>query len=190
MNPAFEQALKARLLWMQVRCYGSLGFHRMAGRAARQACWLVEELAMDQARCELPYASPYGSGCPTVLNDIPRLVGVYEQTWSEEKLIVEEERLVAAEKNREKQSKVYARGCVERNDWEALDLPSPEHLSAELYAGKPVRVSGHFLDYEDGIVWMDNPYGVEGCLGEEPTLHLCREFLTRIAMGGMYGPEP
>ncbi|GGJ53097.1 hypothetical protein [Pseudomonas syringae] len=29
MNPAFEQALQARLLWMQVRSYGSLGFHRM-----------------------------------------------------------------------------------------------------------------------------------------------------------------
>ncbi|RMS43390.1 DSBA oxidoreductase [Pseudomonas ficuserectae] len=51
-------------------------------------------------------------------------------------------------------------------------------------------MDGHFLDYEDGIVWMDNPYGVEGCLGGEPTIQLCREFLITIAKGGMYGPEP
>ncbi|MEE4733669.1 hypothetical protein V2K60_20845 [Pseudomonas alliivorans] len=190
MNSAFEQALKARLLWMQVRCYGSLGFHRMAGSAARHAYWLVEELAMGQVRCELPYTSTYGARCPTVLNDIPRLADLYEQAWSDEARIVEEERLSSAEQLLEEQSKVYARGCVDRNNWEALDLPSPENLSAELYAGKPARVKGHFLDYEDGIVWMDNPYGVEGALGEEPTVQLCRQFLTRVAMGGMYGPEP
>ncbi|EPM65201.1 hypothetical protein A221_28188, partial [Pseudomonas syringae pv. actinidiae ICMP 18801] len=53
MNPAFEQALQARLLWLQVRSYGSLGFHQMARDAAHMAYWLVEELAMTQARCEL-----------------------------------------------------------------------------------------------------------------------------------------
>lgn len=83
-----------------------------------------------------------------------------------------------------------ALGCIERGDWAALDLPSPEALSADLFAGKSVCVDGYFLDYEDGVVWMDNPYGVEGCLGNEPTVALCRQFLTRIARGGMYGPEP
>ncbi|NAS64929.1 hypothetical protein CVE34_01185 [Pseudomonas syringae pv. actinidiae] len=43
MNPAFEQALQARLLWLQVRSYGSLGFHQMAREAAHKAYWLVEE---------------------------------------------------------------------------------------------------------------------------------------------------
>ncbi|APQ05713.1 hypothetical protein V2K54_09700 [Pseudomonas alliivorans] len=190
MNPAFERALEARLLWMQVRCYGSLGFHRLAGISARKAYCIVEYLAMDQARCDLPYASPYGSLCPTVLKDVPKLASLYEEAWIYEKRFVEEEREAADQRLRMEQSKTYANTCIERNDWSALDLPSPEHLSAELYAGKPMRVSGHFLDYEDGIVWMDNPYGVEGCLGEEPTVALCRQFLTRVARGGMYGPEP
>lgn len=83
----------------------------------------------------------------------------------------------------------FAKKCVESNDWKALDLPSPEHLSSELYAGKPMQIDGHFLLYKEGMVWMDNPYGVEGCLGREPTISLCRQFLVRIAMGGMYGPE-
>ncbi|MFA0999379.1 MULTISPECIES: hypothetical protein [Pseudomonas syringae group] len=190
MNPAFEQALQARLLWMQVRSYGSLGFHRMAKIAARKAYWLVDALAKDQARCELPYAAPYGAKCPLVLSDVPRLAALYEQSWREEAQIVDEAREKAEERLRREQSKAYAIKCIESNDWKALDLPSPEHLSAELYAGRPMRVGGHFLDYEDGIVWMDNPYGVEGCLGEEPTIQLCRQFLTRVAKGGMYGPEP
>ncbi|BCS46646.1 MULTISPECIES: hypothetical protein [Pseudomonas syringae group genomosp. 2] len=193
MNPAFEQALQARLLWLQVRSYGSLGFHQMARDAAHKAYWLVEELAMTQARCEIPfatYAYPYGAKCPIILSDVPRLADLYEQAWSHEAGVIEEEREEAAEQLRREQSKAYAIKCIERNDWKALDLPSPEHLSEELYAGRPMRVDGHFLDYEDGIVWMDNPYGVEGCLGEEPTIQLCRQFLTRIAKGGMYGPEP
>ncbi|MEE4672806.1 hypothetical protein V2K57_07810 [Pseudomonas alliivorans] len=190
MNTAFERALEARLLWMQVRCYGSLGFHRLAGISARKAYYIVEDLAMHQARCDLPYASPYGSQSPTVLQDVPKLASLYEEAWIYEKQIVEEERAATGQHIRMQQSKAYANACIERNDWCALGLPSPEHLSGELYAGKPMRVSGHFLDYEDGIVWMDNPYGVEGCLGEEPTVALCRQFLTRVARGGMYGPEP
>ncbi len=42
MNPAFERASKARLLWMQVRCYGSLSLHHLAEIAARKACCIVE----------------------------------------------------------------------------------------------------------------------------------------------------
>lgn len=148
MNPAFEQALQARLLWLQVRSYGSLGFHQMAKDAANKAYWLVEELAMTQARCELPYASPYGAKCPLILSDVPRLALLYEHSWSEEAQIVEEERGEAAERLRREQSKAYAIKCIERNDWKALDLPSPENLSAELYAGRPMRVDGHLLDYE------------------------------------------
>ena len=186
MNPAFEQALQARLLWMQVRSYGSLGLHREAGIFARKACWLVESLGVDQAHRGLPY----GADCPVLLSDVHRLAFLYESAWSYETQIIEEEREEAAEYQRSEQLKAHAQACIERNDWEALDLPTPEHLSAELYAGKPMRVDGHFLHYEDGFVWMDNPYGVEGCLGEDPTIQLCRKFLTRIAKGGMYGPEP
>nr|WP_228857602.1 hypothetical protein [Pseudomonas syringae]QOQ33438.1 hypothetical protein [Pseudomonas syringae pv. actinidiae] len=190
MNPAFESALEARLLWMQVRSYGSLGFHRMAGASARNAYWLVEKLARTQARCDLPYSNPYGAKCPILLSDVPRLADIYEQAWSDEAQTVDEERAEEAEFQQQEQAKAFAMACIQRNDWEALDLPTPEHLSAELYAGKPMRVDGHFLDYEDGVVWMDNPYGVEGCLGEEPTIQICREFLVTVAKGGMYGPEP
>lgn len=190
MNPAFEQALEARLLWMQVRSYGSLGFHRMAGICAERAYMLVEHLAMSQARCPLPWANPYGAVCPPLLSDVPRLADLYVHAWHDEAQLVEEEQEEAAEYQRREQLKAHAMACIERNDWDALDLPTPEYLSAELYAGKPMRVDGHFLHYEDGIVWMDNPYGVEGCLGEDPTIQLCRQFLTRIAKGGMYGPEP
>lgn len=201
MNPAFEKALEARLLWMQVRSYGSLGFHRQAGIFAQQAYWIVHNLAINQARCEPPCVAEYGAQCPTILSDVSRLVDVYKYAWFDELEIIEDElheatqnlewqREEAAERIRQAQLEQHAKSCIERNDWEALDLPTPEHLSAELYAGKPMRVGGHFLDYEDGIIWMDNPYGVEGCLGEDPTILLCRQFLTRIAKGGMYGPEP
>ncbi|MFA0921435.1 hypothetical protein ALP73_01119 [Pseudomonas coronafaciens pv. garcae] len=190
MNPAFEQALKARSLWMQVRSYGSLGFHQMAEESANLAYCTVEMLAMHQARCELPYARPYGAKCPILLSDVPRLAELYEAAYSAETEIVMGERREAEHQQRQQKKKLHAIACIERNDWEALDLPSPEHLSAELYAGRSMRVDGHFLDYEDGVVWIDNPYGVEGCLGEEPTIQLCRQFLTRIAKGGMYGPEP
>lgn len=197
MNPAFERSLEARLLWMQVRSYGSLGLHREAGILARKAYWLVECLGADQAR----RGSPYGADCPVLLSDVDRLAFLYVSAWSYETQNIEEEREEEAEylewqrekaeeKIKQEQLELHAASCIERNDWEALDLPTPEHLSAELYAGKPVRIDGHFLHYEDGIIWMDNPYGVEGCLGEDPTIQLCRQFLTRIAKGGMYGPEP
>jgi hypothetical protein len=190
MNPAFEQALQARLLWMQVRSYGGLGLHRRAGDFAREAYCVVERLAMNQARCVVPYAHPYGAKSPLLLRDVPRLADLYEQAYRDEAREVEDELYAAAQHHRLQENMRHALACIERNDWDALDLPTPEHLSAQLYAGTPMRVDGHFLHYEDGIVWMDNPYGVEGCLGEEPTLQLCRQFLTRLAKGGMYGPEP
>jgi hypothetical protein len=192
MNPAFEEALQTRLLWMQVRSYGLLGFHHMAEAAAHEAYWRVERLAVNQARCDLPYAHPYGPKCPPLLHDVPRLAALYEHAYRDEASEVEEERKVAAQRLRQQEKTLHALACIGRNEWDALDLPTPEHLSAELYAGEGVRVDGHFLHYDsdDGVVWMDNPYGVEGCLGEEPTVALCRRFLTRIAKGGMYGPEP
>lgn len=192
MNRAFEEALQARFLWMQVRSYGLLGFHNMAEAFADEAYWRVERLAMDQARCDLPYAHPYGAQCPPLLRDVPRLAALYEQAYRDEAREVEQEREEATQRQKHREKEVHALACIQRNNWDALDLPTPEHLAAELYAGKGVRIDGHFLHYDsgDGVVWMDNPYGVEGCLGEEPTIALCRRFLTRIAKGGMYGPEP
>lgn len=190
MNTAFEMALEARLIWLQVRSYGALGLHHAAGCLAQDAYAIVEQLAENQARCELPYASPYGAICPLVLRDVSRLAELYEQAWNQGLMLVEEERQEMAERLRRKQFLARAEDCIARNDWTSLDLPSPEHLSAELYAGKVMRIEGHTLDFDEGVVWMDNPYGVPGCLGDEPTVQLCRQFLIRIAKGGMYGPEP
>lgn len=187
MKTAFEHALEARLLWMQVRSYGALGYHRLAKASAREAYRVVEMLAMHEARSTSPR---YSKNCPMMFSDVSKLACLYEHAWRDEVQEIEDEREEEAEYLRYEQAKAHALSCIAREDWEALELPSPELLSAELYAGKPMRVDGHFLDYEDGIVWMDNPYGVEGCLGEEPTIQLCREFLITIAKGGMYGPEP
>tara|TARA_R110001592_G_scaffold47952_5_gene151527 strand:+ start:2745 stop:3008 length:264 start_codon:yes stop_codon:yes gene_type:complete len=75
------------------------------------------------------------------------------------------------------------------HDWESLFLPTPETLSDLLYTGEIVEIDGHVLQYENNYVWMDNPYGVEGGLGIEPTIDLCTKFLKRLAEGGMFGPE-
>ena len=78
--------------------------------------------------------------------------------------------------------------CDNSPDWEALHLPTPDALSKQLYTGALVEVDGHVLHYYQGYVWMDNPYGVEGGLGTEPTIELCTRFLTRLAEGGIFGP--
>ncbi|EGH24973.1 hypothetical protein PSYMO_27354, partial [Pseudomonas amygdali pv. mori str. 301020] len=40
---------------------------------ANNAYWLVEELAMLQARCKMRYAVPYGARCRLILSDVPKL---------------------------------------------------------------------------------------------------------------------
>ncbi|EGH24459.1 hypothetical protein PSYMO_24593, partial [Pseudomonas amygdali pv. mori str. 301020] len=58
------------------------------GVAAHKAYWLVEELAMTQARCEVTYAYPYGAKYPIILSDVPRLADLYEQAWSHEAWVI------------------------------------------------------------------------------------------------------
>ncbi|WP_432262909.1 hypothetical protein [Cupriavidus sp. TMH.W2] len=76
------------------------------------------------------------------------------------------------------------------NDWAGLDLPAPEALRATLLSGASTTVADHFLQYDDGVVWYCNPYGVDGLLGAEPDLALMRRFLTTVALGQIYGPTP
>jgi hypothetical protein len=201
MNQAFAQALEARLTWMQVRSYGSLGFHRQAGLLATKTYRIVRRLAIQQARSVRHDSSPHGPACPALISDVPRLAEIYEYAWSDEHELIEDElnheaqylewqREQAEEKAQAEQRRVFAQSCIERNDWEALKLPTPEHLSFELYAGKAMEVKQHSLLYEQSVVWMTNPYAVDGILGNHPTVAICREFLTTIAEGGIYGPKP
>jgi hypothetical protein len=201
MNQAFALALEARLTWMQVRSYGSLGFHRQAGLLATKTYRIVRRLAIQQARSVPHDSSLHGPACPALISDVPRLAEIYEYAWSDEHELIDDElnqeaqylewqREQALEKAQAEERRVFAQSCIERNDWDALKLPSPEHLSSELYAGKTMEVDQHSLVYEHDIVWMTNPYGVDGILGNHPTVELCREFLTTIGEGEMYGPEP
>lgn len=93
---------------------------------------------------------------------------------------------------REKARRVETKKLIDDNRWEELGLPTPEELSALLYSGESTRVCQHFLVYEkeEGMLWYTNPYGCDGGLGKEPTVKCMRSFLTRVALGGMYGPSP
>lgn len=186
MHPSFEHALKARLMWMQVRAYGRLGFHQQAREIAQETYQLVWELALNEAF----YPRHYGGTVPPMIADIPRLAALYMKEWHLESRETEALREEIEASRRRKQAIAHAEDCIERNDWNALCLPTPEVLSEQLYTGEGIRVAGHYLHYDEGLVWMDNPYGVEGGLGQEPSVKLCRQFLTRVAKGGMYGPEP
>jgi hypothetical protein len=56
------------------------------------------------------------------------------------------------------------------NNWGALDLPTPEALTASLLDGESQTVNGHFVDYDsdDCLTWYTNPYGVDGVLYNGP----------------------
>jgi hypothetical protein len=88
--------------------------------------------------------------------------------------------------------RVETKKMIDENRWEELGLPTPEELSALLYSGESTHVCEHFLVYEkeEEMLWYTNPYGCDGGLGKEPTVKCMRSFLTRVALGGMYGPSP
>lgn len=186
MNNSFETALQARLLWIDVRCCVSIGLHVHSHRAARKASQLVEDLAKYEAR----HAERYGGNIPPLLDDVPQLADLYVETWRHESMRIEDELEAAEEKRAAVEEASHRRACIERDDWAALSLPTPEALSAHLYTGQSIVVDQHFLIYEEGFVWMDTPYGVESGLGNEPTLEVCRSFLETVGMGDFYGPEP
>lgn len=83
---------------------------------------------------------------------------------------------------------------IKANDWAALDLPTPEELTASLASGESHSdINGHFVvyDQEDDMTWITNPYGVDGVLcNGVPTVNGIRSFLTDMARGVEYGPVP
>ncbi|WP_122665111.1 hypothetical protein [Pseudomonas viridiflava] len=190
MNNNFEIALTARWDWMTKRCLEKIGgFNRETLQAEQSAYAWVDLLAAHEAT-DCP--GHYGLNPPILFRDAPELEERYTRTYAHYQKEKNENL-----KNQELESKLeakrtHARDCILRGAWEDLDLPTPERLAADLLIGEVVRIDGHRLDYDelDGLTWITNPYGVDCGLCEIPTVPACKSFLTRIAMGGMYGPEP
>ncbi|RBB97353.1 hypothetical protein C3E97_028265 [Pseudomonas sp. MWU12-2115] len=91
MNPSFEVALAARLLWMDVRCLEHVGGLDADIKAAVEAAYeAVDQLAV----METGALYRYGSSVPPLFLDVPELATRYkvtfegileaERVWSEE----------------------------------------------------------------------------------------------------------
>jgi hypothetical protein len=78
MNRAFEAALAARWLWMDVRCLESIGGLESEVEAAVQAAYAaVEQLAAGET-----FGFPrYGANVPPLLLDVPQLAEHYKLAY-------------------------------------------------------------------------------------------------------------
>lgn len=65
-----------------------------------------------------------------------------------------------------------------------------EELFKKLTNMESVLVNGHYLDFDGNITWYTNPYGVDGCLGNSPTIQMCTIFLENTNKGIDYGLTP
>ena len=79
---------------------------------------------------------------------------------------------------------------VKARDWATLKMPTPEELHATLARGESTRVDGHFVIFDDDVIWITNPYGHDSTLGSDLTVEVLEEFLTNLARGYEYGPVP
>jgi hypothetical protein len=78
MNPSFEAALTARLLWIDVICLGGIeGVEEAVTAAVQAACEAVNDLAA----CEVFGRSHYGPNVPLLLQDVPQLAMHYLTTY-------------------------------------------------------------------------------------------------------------
>lgn len=78
MNHAFEAALAARLLWIEVRCFEGIGgMEKEVEAAARTAFDKVHELALD----EVITWQHYGANIPPLLRDVPQLAEHYTRVY-------------------------------------------------------------------------------------------------------------
>ncbi len=73
------------------------------------------------------------------------------------------------------------------DDGKLIDAQS---LLDHLLTGESIRLHGYFLKFSDGVTWYTNPYGVDGALGNEPSLDMCSNFLDRISSGFDLGLTP
>jgi len=73
------------------------------------------------------------------------------------------------------------------DDDQSVDAQS---LLDHLLTGESIRLHGYFLMFSEGVTWYTNPYGVDGALGNEPTLDMCSNFLDHISSGEVLGLTP
>ena len=65
-----------------------------------------------------------------------------------------------------------------------------EELLNKLINKESVEVNQHFLDFDGEVTWYSNPYGVDGCLGNTPTIEMCVSFLNNTNNDVVYGLTP
>ncbi|KVV07397.1 hypothetical protein [Burkholderia ubonensis] len=137
---------------------------------------------------------------PHLFADVPFLRDIFVQAAADSLNLIAEIEAEAEEERRQIESKAERlrereriNALVAANEWAALDLPTPEELTATLSEGGSATVNGHFVDYdsEDGLTWYTNPYGIDGVLFDgQPTIDGVKVFLTDMARGIEYGPSP
>jgi len=80
MNRAFETALAARFLWMDVVCLNGIGgFDKEVEVAVQAAYAAVRHLVLDAGQ-------HYGANVPLLLRDVPELAAQYAQVYPEYEL--------------------------------------------------------------------------------------------------------
>lgn len=173
----FALALEVRCRWALTRVYDEGVTHLRCCDALERAVDALTRAAGD-------------APCPLMLADIPVLAEAYAegvQGWADWRAEQEAERMAEAAEEAER-ARVEA--LLARNDWAALHLPTPEALTERLLAGAVQTVCEHHLHYEDDVLWVTNPYGVDGALGNAPDVVQMRGFLANMARQVTYGLTP
>lgn len=171
-------------LALQVRCSWALAEIYPDGRAHDEHAGALERTldALTRAAGDTP--------CPLLLVDVPALAEAYAEGvkgWADWRAEREAERMAEAAEAAER---LRVETLVARDDWAALQLPTPQALSGRLLSGHVEQVCLHRLAYTDGVLWFTNPYGVDGALGGAPDVPQMRQFLTDMARQVTYGPTP
>jgi len=119
-------------------------------------------------------------------------VALLSEAWHEQRNWLEESQWEPPEGTREAARRARIKSHIDRGEWAALNLPTPQDALAGLLAGEILEAHGHSVEYDrDGsITWYTNAYGVDGVLCEIPTLVAVRTFLTDMANEMDYGLVP
>lgn len=193
MHEAFEAAFNARLKWMTVQSLRQItGFAALEHMAIQESCAIVETLVYAEAYELHTCGVKYGAQVPPMIADIPELTQAYKDSYQCERRAFEQERADSEERKAQARRQAHALECISRGAWDELGMPTPAHFVSELLAGRRLRIDGYCLDYDssDDVTYFDNPYGVTCGFHGEPNESMAKKFMTRIASGGMYGPEP
>lgn len=201
MHDAFARCLNARLSWLTYRVLCTLpGGAEEAKRWKEDALFEVFEVAESEAWASQPR---YGKCVPPLFADVEELAADYrkyfDMTVIERDQHAELEGRLRAEFELKQEQEIIKAAETERVDrliqsgrWDELGLPTPQQMFTELMEGKGQHVESHFVDFdaEDGLTYLDNPYGVTLGLCGVPDLNVCARFLANMARGHVYGPVP